>query len=749
MTGAPPDWRRQLQQAVDRHQRGDLDAAIGLYRGVLAVRPDNTDALHLIGMALEQAGHPDQGLPFVEAAIRRDPGISAYHNTLGTICKSRGDMPAAQAAYAAAVALDPANAEAHNNLGLLAQSTASWALAEEHFQAALAADPGYMAARFNLAATAWLAGRSGPALAGLRSVLAVAPGFAPQVLNLAMRSLAAKEADGAQQLAVLLDGYSIPAAGRHVLRGGIAALAGDTAAAEEAYRAALAVEPGHVAALGLLSKLLLEREAHAEALPLLERLHALQPDDLAVISGLGYALTRLAAYDKAVPFLRTMVERRPDEPGPWADLAQAYARQNNIDGACAAYRAAIALDPERAELYANLSGLEARRGDLDAAEIACNEALARDPASQAARGNLANIRGLRKQFDEAEALYATLLAEYPEDATSHNNLGIMRLRQERYAEAWPHFAWRWKSAGWTTGDGSRGLPRWDGQYPPPGRLLLWREQGVGDEILYSSLLPEMAAKGVDLVVATDKRLVPLFTRSFPAIRFVVDSASLDPAALQLACQRPLGDLGALVRPDKASFASQPTGYLRPDPQLRDRLRQRYRAALGPQDLLVGVAWSSRNAANGRAKSIALTDMAGLFGEPGLHAVSLQYGQVAEDIVRAQAATGLSVRHDPEIDPLASIDDQAAQIAALDLVVTISTAAAHLAAGLGLPTLILLPDERGVLWYWGHRGHRTPWYDTVRICRSEPGEAVSTLLDRAGPVWREMVAAARQRAVARG
>src|SRR3546814_13615280 len=86
-------------------------------------------------------------------------------------------------------------------------------------------------------------------------------------------------------------------------------------------------------------------------------------------------------------------------------------------------------------------------------------------------------------FDEAEALYATLLAEYPEDATSHNNLGIMRLRQERYAEAWPHFAWRWKSAGWTTADGSRGLPRWDGQYPPPGRLLLWREQGVGAELL--------------------------------------------------------------------------------------------------------------------------------------------------------------------------------------------------------------------------------------------------------------------------
>src|SRR3546814_5425789 len=104
---------------------------------------------------------------------------------------------------------------------------------------------------------------------------------------------------------------------------------------------------------------------------------------------------------------------------------------------------------------------------------------------------------------------------------------------------------------------------------------------------------------------------------------------MDPVRLNLACQRPLGDRGGLVRPDKASFASQPAGYLRAEPHLRDRLRARYRAGLAPQDLLVGVAWSSRNAANGRAKSLALADMAPLFSEPGLHAVSLQYGQVAE------------------------------------------------------------------------------------------------------------------------
>src|SRR3546814_3591689 len=86
---------------------------------------------------------PEQGLPFVEAAIRHDPNVSAYRNTLGTIYKAVGDRPAARAAYASAVASDPANAEAHNNLGLLAQAVGEWDAAREHFRAALQVDQGY------------------------------------------------------------------------------------------------------------------------------------------------------------------------------------------------------------------------------------------------------------------------------------------------------------------------------------------------------------------------------------------------------------------------------------------------------------------------------------------------------------------------------------------------------------------------------------------------------------------------------
>ncbi|WP_370152710.1 tetratricopeptide repeat protein [Ferrovibrio sp.] len=738
------DWHQQLRQAVDRHQRGMLGEAVALYRAVLSASPDNTDALHLLAMALEQAGQAAQGLPLAERAVGLDPDAAAYRNTLGNIHKTLGNRDAARAAYAAAVRLDPSLSEAHNNLGLLAQETMAWDAARAHFAAALQAEPGYAAARFNMAVTDWLDGRPEAALPEFRTVLHGAPAFARQITALVKRSLGLRDAAAARQLLDLMAPDALPAAERYFLQAAIAVNQNDDSAAEEDCRRALLLAPGQPDCVELLGGLLCRRGAYAEAVTLLEPAATTRPDDPRILSLLGRALVETGAYGKAVPLLRRLLQQQPDEPSVWLDLGHALFRQQDYAGARDAYRQAIRLDPKRAGLYADLAPAEAWCGDLDAAMAACQEALRLDPGLGVARAHLANILGLQRRFDEAEELYRSLLAADPDDATVHNNLGIQLLRQGRYAEGWQHYDWRWKSAGWTTPTtGSRGLPRWDGSHPPPGRLLVWREQGVGDEILYSSLLPDLAATGADVVLATDPRLVPLFGRSFPGITVVADDATLDPASLRLACQRPLGDLGGLLRPDAASFARHPQhGHLQVDTDLRDRLRQRYLGDAAPGDLLAGIAWSSRNRAYGAKKSLDLADMAGLFGRPGLRAVSLQYGRPGDDIAALERSTGRTVLYDAAIDPIASIDDQAAQIAALDLVITISTAAAHLAGALGRPTLLLLPDEQGVLWYWGWQGQATPWYGSVHICRSGRGETTADLIARAGPMLEAILAGLR-------
>lgn len=727
---------QRLDQAIRLHQAGAFGNAIGLYRDILTESPDNIDVVHLLGVALEQAGHPAQGKPFVELAVRREPGIAAYRNSLGNIHQALGEYEAARAAFTAALNIDPRSTDALNNLGLLAQRNEAWDDAIAYFNAALAVSSDFLPARFNLAVTDWYAGRKSAALQSFVAILPRQPEYAGQLVALGQQALNRKDFASVEALLEAV-GDSFSAADRNLLAGGMAALQGDTARAEELYRCSLAAEPDKVATLRNLSQLLMEKESFAEAIPFLERALVLQPDEMPVVTALGVALSRIGENARALPLLKRSVEHSPDVSGVWADLAKSYADLQYLDEACDAMQRVIALDPERATHYAAMAGIEARRGNLALGEWYCHEALRRDAASTVALGNLANIRGIQRRFDEMIDLFRQQLLLQPEHGTTNSNICFTLLRIGRYEEGWKYFDWRWKSGTWTTPDkGHRGLPRWKGEMPAPGRILVWREQGIGDEILYASLLPELVARGCDIVLACNDRLVPLFARSLPGVEVVADNDSLDVERLRLACQCPIGDLAPICRPDAGSFAKHPASYLKADPDRVAQLRQKYRALGGKH--LVGISWSSRNPKTGRHKSLALQEMLPLLQEPDTTFVSLQYGETIEDATFL-SGDGAKIYRDPDIDPLKDIDGQAAQIAALDMVVTVSTAAAHVAAALGKPTLILLPEDWGQLWYWGYQGEKSPWYAHARLCRGDTGERAHDIVDRAIPMFRSVLA----------
>ncbi|WP_300302646.1 tetratricopeptide repeat protein [Ferrovibrio sp.] len=732
------DWRKALHLAVELHQAGRLDNAIQLYRVVLQQQPDNDDALHLLGMALEQAGQPQQGKAFVERAIMLNPGASTFRNSLGNIFKALQQPDAAADAYRQALQIDPRNAEAHNNLGLIAQGQEDWEAARAHFGAALNAEPGLDEAAFNLAVTDWRADRREAALPAVADLLGRRPDYIAKLFHLAREELERKDLAAAETLIPFLENRSLSALEWQYLQGGLAELQGDLEAAERKYRAVLAINPDYLDGLRQLGRVLIDRKDHKSAIPVLEHALALQAgENPATAVLLAWAYNGAGKTQRSADLFEKLLAKHPDNISLWTEYGQTLSKLERPADAGEAYRRALALSPDdgtAAQIHANLAGTEIRRDRLDAAEAACRQALALDPESLTGTGNLANVRELQKRFNEAEQLYRGLLQKHPEDANTHNNLGIMLLHLGRYAEAWPHFAWRVGSSGWTTPDSSRGLPLWDGKFPPPGRLLVWREQGVGDEILFSSLLPELLAGGADVVVATERRLVPLFSRSFPGITVVPNEDPLDIETLRLVCQRPFGDLGAILRPDINSFGRHPAAYLKVDHARRDAFRQRY-AASG--QVRVGISWNSNNRRTGSSKSVALADLAPFMRESDAGFISLQYGDAAAEAAGFAQQSGLPLLHDAEVDPLKDIDAQAAQIAALDIVVTVSTAAAHLAAAIGVPTLLLLPGPRGQLWYWGADGERTPWYPCVRICRANAGETVAALVNRALVVFRGM------------
>lgn len=259
-------------------------------------------------------------------------------------------------------------------------------------------------------------------------------------------------------------------------------------------------------------------------------------------------------------------------------------------------------------------------------------------------------------------------------------------------------------------------PAWDGA-PFPGVLLVGTEQGLGDVILWSSLLRDLAARNQRALVACDARLLPLFRRSFPTLEFA--DATLQPLrepGQDLANRRiQCADLATLPWRADGTLPTR-TPWLQADPARVTQLRARYRAQF-PGRKIIGVSWASHRDLAGDSKSIPAADLAPLLADPGVACVSLQYGNIDADLA-AWRARGLAMAVDPEIDMTRDLDDVAALACALDGVVSCSTSLAHLAGALGVDTCVLLPGQRFVRWYWGYEGD-TPWYPTLHILRGPP------------------------------
>ncbi|MGE0719859.1 MAG: hypothetical protein AB7P02_30725, partial [Alphaproteobacteria bacterium] len=250
------------------------------------------------------------------------------------------------------------------------------------------------------------------------------------------------------------------------------------------------------------------------------------------------------------------------------------------------------------------------------------------------------------------------------------------------------------------------VPEWDGG-AVDGRLLIWSDQALGVELLACGLLEAAAARAGSAVVECDPRMVPLLRRSVPGITAV--SRGPAPSARAAATAHvPMTGLPRLLRRSAGSFPAH-RGYLRADPARTAALRARYRAAGdGP---LVGLSWRSANPIVGARKSLGLPAWAPILANPSATFVSLQYGADAAEA----ASAGPAVLHDPEINALADLDGFAAQVAAMDLVVTISNSTAHFAGALGKPCWLLLPAGNALLWCWYLcHGDRCPWYPSIRV-----------------------------------
>lgn len=327
--------------------------------------------------------------------------------------------------------------------------------------------------------------------------------------------------------------------------------------------------------------------------------------------------------------------------------------------------------------------------------------------------------------------YEMALREKPDHADTRFAAAVAFLQAEDLARGWPLFESRHHKRGALpapalTAPRLTSLPR-VGQ-----RVLLWTDQGLGDEVLFASLIPDLIATGAVLTLQCSQRLVPLMQRSFPT----VDVGRWDVAALNARgfdAQIALADCSRWLRPDLSSFPG--ATYLRADRPLTAALRRRY-LEQGSGRPLVGISWRTGAPKFTTEKSAPLAAWSPVL-EAATCFVSLQYTATAAELEAARAATGATILADDRVCALSDLDTLAAQIAAMDLVVTTSNVTAHVAGALGVPTIVLVPKGMGQFWHWFADRGDSPWYGSACVLRQARRGCWDVPLATAGAMVRSL------------
>jgi len=395
-------------------------------------------------------------------------------------------------------------------------------------------------------------------------------------------------------------------------------------------------------------------------------------------------------------------------------------RGGDIAEARASFECAVALEPGHARAHSNLGYVLFRDcGEYELGASHIERALALEPGNARFECNLSMVLAHRGELDATIALCDRLLAMDPAMDEARLNRGLALLKLGRFERGWEDYeARRYVRSNYV----ARTLPypEWAGQDLSGKTLLVCGEQGIGDEIMFASCLGEVVARASRCVIDCSPRLETLFRRSFPSalVRGVdpgsveVDRPSADPG---IDFQVPAGSLPLRYRRSRNAFPGH-TGYLVADPTARAAWRSRL-AALGP-GLKVGLTWRGGMPSTRQAlRSMQLAELGPLLRMCGCEFVDLQYGDTAGERDAVLERAGLALQRWPEA--IEDMDQCAALVSELDVVVSVCTAVVHLAGALGRPTWVMVPDHPE--WRYMQAGEAMPWYPSVRLFRQRQGE----------------------------
>ncbi|HET7086091.1 MAG TPA: tetratricopeptide repeat protein [Rhizomicrobium sp.] len=472
----------------------------------------------------------------------------------------------------------------------------------------------------------------------------------------------------------------------------------------------------------------LERMGHLhKALITYERAFELDPEDPELLINLGLTAWNLKLTEGAANMFKLYIAACPDSPLGYNNLGSVQSDMGDQETAIETLRDALYRMPEEAILWNSLATVLAETGRADESLIFYEEAARLAPGFARAYHNLGYAYQHLSQLDKALVSYdraLELVVDPAEKIETLHSRSICLIGLGKLEEGFREYEIRNNERFRCYFHHMMDAPRWHGEDVRGKKLLLVGEQGLGDEIMFSNILPDAQAAVGDegkLQICVDPRMIPLYRRSFPKAevgtyddRTLIDdngnkALRLIPFASKANKPDFWAPMGSALQHYRKSLAAFPRkAFLMPDPARVAMYKEKLASIPGKK---VGICWRSMLMSGKRARYFSPIDAwGGLLQTPGITFVNLQYGDSAPDIARAKEKFGVDIYQMEGLDLKDDIDGTAALCQALDLVISAPTAAAHTAAAVGAE-----------VWYlsvglgWPQLGTAEyPWYAKTRV-----------------------------------
>ena len=471
--------------------------------------------------------------------------------------------------------------------------------------------------------------------------------------------------------------------------------------------------PNHSITLFNKARALSGLERNIEALDTYKLVLKNDPTYYLAHQNLGYILNKLNKYEEAITHYNQAIELNPKNAIVFYNKGIAQGNILLFEEAIESYKIALEIDISFLPASLNMGKVLEKIGKYKHALNIYDEAQSIHPNNTEIYLNRGELHTNLNQYDEAIFNFKKIKEINSNKNSGIYNIALLNLKFRKFENAWDMYDLRWQIKQRHIITNKPALKDLKSGYR---RLLIWAEQGIGDQIYPLTILHNVIPFFEAITISVDPRMVLIFKRSFKQYKNITIISSNDNLEKDhYDAQIPICSLGRLFIKNQMDIDTYAKPFLKSDAKKTALLKKNLEVK---DKILCGLSWKSSNSETGFNKSIQLEQLISIFKLNKFVFINLQYGDCDKEIKSLAKKYKVDIRSVSSIDNFNNLNEYTSLIDACDLVISISNSCIHFAGALNKKSYLLLPYAIGTHWYWGTNQIKSEWYPSVTIIRQE-------------------------------